>query len=119
LLEKWPKKNSKVTTKLSVDTNWISSLQLSLWDNISGPKVEQVFSHFRMLTSCTKVWTGVETLSEEVQMYVARHTLCGEIVQNHSENHMETKFHVFSDFGIPLPFWSNCLQRLHNYSDAI
>ena len=32
---------SKNQTKLPTNT-WISGLQLSLWDNISGPKVEHV-----------------------------------------------------------------------------
>eukprot|EP00026_Physarum_polycephalum_P004318 Phypoly_transcript_04336.p1 GENE.Phypoly_transcript_04336~~Phypoly_transcript_04336.p1 ORF type:complete len:617 (+),score=85.46 Phypoly_transcript_04336:52-1902(+) len=66
---------------------FISSMQLSMWDNISGPRVEQV-------------WTGSETIPEELQLYTARHTLCGVVGQpDQDASKIETKFHVNSEQG--------------------
>ncbi len=44
----------------------------------------------------------VERIEEEVQLYAARHTLCGEIAGTaETESLIETKFHVFSELGNP------------------
>jgi len=94
-----PKKSSRSTTfEILPGTSWISALELSLWDNISGPRVEHV-------------WKGQQQspVSEEALIYVARHTLCGDIDSIPSihelsdftpgSSHVESKFHIFSEIG--------------------
>eukprot|EP01102_Stenamoeba_stenopodia_P017809 TRINITY_DN6435_c0_g1_i1.p1 TRINITY_DN6435_c0_g1~~TRINITY_DN6435_c0_g1_i1.p1 ORF type:complete len:487 (-),score=63.12 TRINITY_DN6435_c0_g1_i1:68-1528(-) len=79
-----------VTSKLTTCSHdsWLMGVQLCLWDNICGPKIEHV-------------WEGKEDVSEAMQLYIARHTLCGEIAQAEMQVFApETKFHVFSDHGI-------------------
>ena len=46
--------------------NWVCAVQLSVWDNIAGPKVQHL-------------WIGVEAPSDELQMTVARHSLAGDL----------------------------------------
>eukprot|EP01117_Protostelium_nocturnum_P018020 TRINITY_DN7438_c0_g1_i1.p1 TRINITY_DN7438_c0_g1~~TRINITY_DN7438_c0_g1_i1.p1 ORF type:complete len:491 (-),score=132.98 TRINITY_DN7438_c0_g1_i1:194-1666(-) len=76
-----------IWNKLPVESSWISALQLSRWDNISGPKVEQI-------------WIGTEELSEETQISIARNTLCGELSRGETETEeVENKFHLLSDLG--------------------
>jgi hypothetical protein len=59
-----------------------------LQDNIFGPRIEQV-------------WHGTETLSEEVQLSTARHSLSGELAQEEkADDRIETKFHVFVEMGL-------------------
>ena len=92
------------------NTTWISGVQLCLWDNLLGPRVEQVAlsislsSHNDILTfSQTKVWCGSETPSEEVQTWVARHTLSGEIPEQELDPNdpvIESKFQVFEQSGV-------------------
>jgi hypothetical protein len=42
-------KQKMMAAKLG-NTTWISALQLALWDNIFGPRVDQVRVPFRLLT---------------------------------------------------------------------
>jgi hypothetical protein len=82
-------RNSFLSVVLVVDCpqmrNFIGAVQLSVWDNISGPKVQYL-------------WLGVEAPSEELQMTVARHSLAGDMAPPDREK-IETTFQVFSKFG--------------------
>lgn len=69
-------------------SSWLGGVQLCLWDNICGPKIE-------------RVWQGTENITESLMLYIARHTLCGEIAQSSDSQIFapETRFHVFSELG--------------------
>ena len=64
------------------------------------------------MSTIVEVWTGPEPISEDAQLYSARHTLCGELSQPETENHIETKFHVFSELGMSISFffWYQMIQ---------
>ena len=50
-----------------------------------------------------QIWTGNEELSEEIQAYVSRRTLSGEVNFSESiEVPVETKFHVLSEIGMEI-----------------
>jgi hypothetical protein len=66
-------------------TSWISCVQLSVWDNISGPSIQ-------------KTWIGVAKPSDELQMTVARHTLSGDLAPPDPTT-ITTTFQVFSKLG--------------------
>jgi hypothetical protein len=77
----------KMTVSKLGTTTWISALQLALWDNIFGPRVDQL-------------WYGTEEIDEEVSLSAARHSLSGEIEDDLSlDSEVETKFHVFAGTG--------------------
>jgi hypothetical protein len=83
------KKTKKLPVRLSengVHVNWVSSIQLCMWDNISGPRVEQV-------------WIASEEVKEDLQLYAARHTLCGVLTQSDMDTQIESKFHVNAEQG--------------------
>ena len=61
---------------------------LAYWDNIVGPKIEQCWSR------------SAREMDEELLLYVARHTLNGEIVRPHTDE-IEPKFYVLGDQGRP------------------
>ncbi|KAL6056997.1 Spindle pole body component, variant 3 [Balamuthia mandrillaris] len=85
-----PTKIHKTVAKLE-GTTWLSSLQLSLWDNIFGPRVDHV-------------WVGVGNI-EEAEDAAARHSLSGELSQEETAPNLqliETKFHVFSELGFAM-----------------
>eukprot|EP01113_Clastostelium_recurvatum_P002350 TRINITY_DN1097_c0_g1_i4.p1 TRINITY_DN1097_c0_g1~~TRINITY_DN1097_c0_g1_i4.p1 ORF type:complete len:649 (-),score=122.12 TRINITY_DN1097_c0_g1_i4:12-1958(-) len=78
----------RIVHKLN-DSNWISAMQLSMWDNISGPKVEIL-------------WNVCEDMREDIQLYTARHTLCGVLGQLEPDPpgvtfRPETKFHLYNE----------------------
>lgn len=52
-----------------------------------------------MLTVFCKVWVAAEEVQEELQLYAARHTLCGVLTQQDSDALIETKFHVNAEQG--------------------
>ncbi|PRP80754.1 hypothetical protein PROFUN_11494 [Planoprotostelium fungivorum] len=70
------------------DTQWISCILVSRWDNISGPRVEHV-------------WSGTETLGEDNLMSVSRQTLCGELAREDTDENasVESKFHLLPEIG--------------------
>jgi hypothetical protein len=65
------------------------------------------------------VWTGSETIKEELQLYTARHTLCGVVGQpDQDTSKIETKFHVNSEQGMWLMVLNSSLivlRRLFDY----
>jgi hypothetical protein len=65
-------------------TSWIGACQLSLWDNIAGPKVQQL-------------WIGVDEPCDELQITVARHSLAGDLVPP-APDAIDTTLQVFSKF---------------------
>eukprot|EP01087_Luapelamoeba_hula_P009883 TRINITY_DN2584_c0_g1_i3.p2 TRINITY_DN2584_c0_g1~~TRINITY_DN2584_c0_g1_i3.p2 ORF type:complete len:248 (+),score=46.40 TRINITY_DN2584_c0_g1_i3:59-802(+) len=81
-----PRTYEKTVRKLE-DSVWISALQLTQWDNIFGPRIENL-------------WNGIEQLEDEVQLKTARHSLSGELGDEEKlDSNIESKFHVFSEFG--------------------
>ena len=47
-----------------------------------------------------KVWQGAENINEEIENYIARRTLCGEVSQVESiDSPIEIKFYVLSEIG--------------------
>lgn len=65
-------------------TSWIGACQLSLWDNIAGPKVQQL-------------WIGVDEPCDELQITVARHSLAGDLVPPQPDA-IDATLQVFSKF---------------------
>ena len=67
---------------------WISSMQLGLWDNTCGPRIDTV-------------WSGVDEVSDEVRSYAVRLTLSAEIGQTSAQANalVDTKFHLFAELG--------------------
>eukprot|EP00002_Diphylleia_rotans_P041212 TRINITY_DN9975_c0_g1_i1.p1 TRINITY_DN9975_c0_g1~~TRINITY_DN9975_c0_g1_i1.p1 ORF type:complete len:626 (+),score=101.92 TRINITY_DN9975_c0_g1_i1:83-1960(+) len=86
-------------------SDFVYAFQLSMWDNIFGPKVEHLWLHQtnpeitkEYHTKLPKPWM----LSDEIQMYIARHVLAGEIamMDKIDPEIIDSKFHVFSDLDI-------------------
>lgn len=65
-------------------SSWLSACQLSVWDNIAGPKVQQL-------------WIGVDVPSDELQVTVARHSLAGDVAPP-LPNAVDATLQVFSKF---------------------
>ena len=119
------KKIEKSVRRLG-DTGWISALQLTMWDNIFGPRVEIVRLLLEITGNAllinTQIWHGCEEIEEEVQLKTARHSLSGELGEEETmASLIETKFHVFSELGknsIPLQILKIIFEsshiRLHN-----
>lgn len=64
------------------------------------------------------MWVGSETVKEELQLYTARHTLCGVVGQTEQDaSKIETKFHVNSEQG-PFLFYVCCLFYYSSFSLA-
>lgn len=80
--------HSKKTPKATVHklppncTAYITAFQLSLWDNLSGPRLDQM-------------WVGYGDVNDEVMYTASRHALSGGSMSNQ----VETKFQWFSDLG--------------------
>eukprot|EP01094_Clydonella_sp_ATCC50884_P019516 TRINITY_DN3832_c0_g1_i1.p1 TRINITY_DN3832_c0_g1~~TRINITY_DN3832_c0_g1_i1.p1 ORF type:complete len:535 (-),score=109.93 TRINITY_DN3832_c0_g1_i1:767-2185(-) len=77
--------------KLPADTSSVNGVLLCLWDNIFGPRVEQI-------------WEGEQPLGDGVVNYSIKHALCGEIgsggdtgEEGEGEQQPMTKIHLFPD----------------------
>ena len=92
-------------------------VMLAYWDNIVGPKIEQVRGYWplrpnrtvaatnhRRASACVhQCWSRTaKALDEELLLYVARHTLNGEIVRPFTDE-IEPKFYVLGDQGPSAP----------------
>ena len=88
----------KKRTQLNGST-FISGLMVCLWDNIFGPRTEQV-------------WDGLTEVPNEILDNFCRNILCGEISnfdpadtdKNSKNSKTSSKFHLFPQFGFLLFF---------------
>jgi hypothetical protein len=69
---------------LGLPASWITACQLSVWDNIAGPKVQQL-------------WIGVDVPTDELCVTVARHSLAGDIAPPEPDV-IESTLQVFAKF---------------------
>ncbi|KAJ5073373.1 guanine nucleotide exchange c9orf72 [Anaeramoeba ignava] len=78
--EQQSRQNSEIKPKIS------SAIQLSLWDDVLGPRAE-------------KVWQEESNpiISHEAQTYLARHTLSSDISREDTET-IDSNFHIIPDF---------------------
>jgi len=89
-------------------TTYVRNVVLALWDNISGPRLEQVWGGQTKFSNNLNINNNINNdiggsdnstnePKEEDLLYAARYTLGGEIVSE--STHMETKFQVVPDRG--------------------
>lgn len=83
---------------------WVRAMQLSLWDNICGPRI-------------VHVWTGEAPLGPGEQAALAQQTLKDEICRPLEEHSLETKLHVLPEVDSVIASvvfaaqYEDCLQR--------
>ena len=93
------KKSRKANNKKLAHTEIIKGMMICLWDNVSGPRTEQV-------------WEGEEELSPDMLKYICRYTLGGEITHSSGGTDEESnpcgglqaKFHMLPQYGK----WRRC-----------
>lgn len=74
--------------------SFIRYVQVSSWDSIFGPMVEQISS------ACTSVATSSAPFDAALHRYVARQTLDGEIYRTEADAEMDIKFLVVPSFDL-------------------
>ena len=69
------------------DSAFMSAVQISLWDNVLGPKI-------------AKIWKGCEDLLPDTHEAVARYALMEDLERAEALHHPESKFNVLADWDI-------------------